>query len=414
MTEKKESVQILANYVKTSGVMVFLEEPEKGEYSLPADLKILKIIKDGDKIKPGQEYTWLIVEDAKGQRSILNAKPADQEEGFKPASQIPRESSKDILQKNLDEKKKEIKKPTPVKAQSTAGVPDLPEECRTCVYVHDCEKLAPYEGKVGFMLSCKGEMEAAIHKAKDDAEGDARLKENAEYAKKLIDEVNAAKAKKEAAAERKATIQKPPVEAPAAVVTVHPVVQAEIVPQNAAVTVREASGTIAKHYTDEDLMLIRNIAAKNCTEPEFKLLMYMAKTYGLDPLLKEIWCVKRNENAPALIFAGRDGFLRIAHESGQFDGLQSGVVYEPKTVDAGKPTERQINVPVSAWCKVWRKDMSHEFISDVPFSEYNTGFSVWKTNPSAMILKVAEAVCLRKAFTIAGIYSPEEIDTEHR
>lgn len=117
-------------------------------------------------------------------------------------------------------------------------------------------------------------------------------------------------------------------------------------------------------YSEDEMMLLRNVIAKGCSEPEFKLLMYMANTYGLDPLLKQIWAVKRNENTPALIFAGRDGMLAIAHRSGQFDGMQSGVVYD---------NDRK---PISAWCEVWRKDMSHSFKTEVPFSEYNTGFSV--------------------------------------
>jgi len=159
----------------------------------------------------------------------------------------------------------------------------------------------------------------------------------------------------------------------------------------------------AQSWSNDELILIRNTIAKGCTEPEFKLLMYLARTYGLDPLAKQIWAVKRNDRDPALIFAGRDGLLAIAHRSGKFDGMQSGVDYE------GEGKDRK---PKSAWCEIWRKDMSHSFKAEVPFSEYNTGYSVWKSNPSAMIIKVAEAVCLRKAFVISGLYSPEEIDTE--
>jgi phage recombination protein Bet len=154
---------------------------------------------------------------------------------------------------------------------------------------------------------------------------------------------------------------------------------------------------------NEKIDLIKAKIAPDCTDTEFELLMYMANTYGLDPLLRQIWAVKRNANTPALIFAGRDGMLAIAHRSGHFDGMQSGVVYE----GTGKDKK-----PVSAWCEIWRNDMTHSFKTDVPFSEYNTGYSVWKTNPSAMILKVAEAVCLRKAFSVSGLYAPEEIDTE--
>jgi len=168
---------------------------------------------------------------------------------------------------------------------------------------------------------------------------------------------------------------------------------------------------VAKKYSEDEMLLLRNVIAKGCTEPEFKLLMYMANTYGLDPLLKQIWAVKRNDGSPALIFAGRDGMLAIAHRSGQFYGMNSGVIYEKKTIDSGKPTERTVDVPVTAWCEVWRKDMTHSFKTEVPFAEYNTGFSVWKSNPSAMILKVAESVCLRKAFSVSGLYCPEEINT---
>ena len=347
MTEKKEPVQIVAKFVKISGVMVFLEEPGKEEYALPADLKILKVIKDSDKIHPGDSYTWKIVEDAKGQRSILTAGPADQEEGFKPASQLPREDSKAILQKNLDAKKNESK-PAMAKTQAEINVEKEAEESRQ------------------------------------------RIAEHEAYLKQLAEEKTAKEAQKAIAAQKAS---------PAEVTVIEP----EVVKETVSLAVREVSGITPKTYTDDDLMLIRNIAAKNCTEPEFKLLMYMARTYGLDPLVKQIWAVKRQYDQPALIFAGRDGFLALAHRSGHFDGMQSGVNYEGEGKD---------KKPVSAWCEIWRNDMHHSFKSEVPFSEYNTGFSVWKTNPSAMILKVAEAVCLRKAFSIDGIYSPEEINTE--
>jgi phage recombination protein Bet len=171
-------------------------------------------------------------------------------------------------------------------------------------------------------------------------------------------------------------------------------------PKEAAPAIVQAVGKF-----NEKIELIKAKIAPDCTDSEFELLMYMANTYGLDPLLRQIWAVKRNANTPALIFAGRDGMLAIAHRSGHFDGMQSGVVY------SGEGKDRKI---VSAWCEIWRNDMTHSFKTDVPFSEYNTGYSVWKTNPSAMILKVAESVCLRKAFSVSGLYCPEEIDTGDR
>ena len=97
----------------------------------------------------------------------------------------------------------------------------------------------------------------------------------------------------------------------------------------------------APKYSEEELALLRNVIAKDCTDPEFRLMMYMAKTYGLDPLVKQIWAFKRRAQDPAVIMVGRDGMLAIAHRSGQFDGMNSGVNYE-KDKDGN-------DHPFSAW-----------------------------------------------------------------
>jgi hypothetical protein len=51
--------------------------------------------------------------------------------------------------------------------------------------------------------------------------------------------------------------------------------------------------------------------------------------------------------------------------------------------------------------EVWRKDMSHPFEVRVYASEYSTGKNLWKDKPRTMIQKVAEAQCLRRAFSIS-------------
>ena len=150
-----------------------------------------------------------------------------------------------------------------------------------------------------------------------------------------------------------------------------------------------------KEFSVNEIELIKNIAAPKCTDDEFKLLLYQAKTYNLDPLLKQIWAVKYDANRPASIFAGRDGFLAIAHRSGVFDGMESG--------------SRTENGNVIGWAKVYRKDMNHPFCVEVNMKEYNRNQGTWLTHATTMIIKVAEAQALRKAFQISGIYSPEEI-----
>lgn len=147
-------------------------------------------------------------------------------------------------------------------------------------------------------------------------------------------------------------------------------------------------------YNKEQMDMIKNMYAKNATDDELKLLMYMSRKYSLDILTREIWCVKF-AGQPAQIYAGRDGFLEVAHRSGKLDGMESGT--------------KNVGGELVGWCNVYRKDMSHPIAIEVPFEEYNTGMALWKTKPRTMIQKVAESQALRRAFRISGIYSPEEM-----
>ena len=159
------------------------------------------------------------------------------------------------------------------------------------------------------------------------------------------------------------------------------------------------AGIIPAQYNPQQVQLIRDMCAKDCTDNEFLLLMQLAKTYQLDPFAKQIWAVKYGNN-PAAIFCGRDGFLAIAHRSGKFDGMESGT--------------RKDEDDLVGWCRVYRKDMSRPFEVEVSLSEYSTGKNLWQTKPKTMIVKVAESHALRRAFGISGLYAPEEIDTGDR
>lgn len=170
----------------------------------------------------------------------------------------------------------------------------------------------------------------------------------------------------------------------------------ENVPVHKMVLVEQGKEFKELSWNEEQLLLLRATCAPNATDPEFKKLLYLSQVWQLDPMLREIWLVKFGQS-PAQIYAGRDGFLKIAHRSGHFDGMKTVVNYDEETH------------PVSATCTVWRNDMTHPFESNVLFAEYSTGQNLWKTKPSVMIGKVAESVALRKAFSVAGLYSPDEM-----
>lgn len=155
-----------------------------------------------------------------------------------------------------------------------------------------------------------------------------------------------------------------------------------------------------QRWTDEEKNLIHQSFAKGTTEAEFKLFLYTAAKYGLDPLVKEVWCVKYGNN-PASIFTGRDGFLAIAHRSGHFAGLESGT--------------RKEGSELVGWAKIYRSDWAVPFTVEVYESEYASANNpLWRSKKRTMLTKVAESQALRKAFDIHGIYLPEEVDPQQR
>lgn len=164
--------------------------------------------------------------------------------------------------------------------------------------------------------------------------------------------------------------------------------------------------------------LVKRMYAKDATDDEFKLMSHIAVKYELDPLVKQIWLVKYGTQ-PASIFTGRDGFLSIAHRTGKFAGMSTEVVKVDEKIEVVKSRknfkgEKITNVVKREWqykavCTVRRKDTPHPFIVEVYEEEYTTAENLWQTKPRTMLGKVAESQCLRKAFDIAGLYSPEEM-----
>jgi phage recombination protein Bet len=189
-------------------------------------------------------------------------------------------------------------------------------------------------------------------------------------------------------------------------------------------TVKKGKSELAEQisFTEEQMQLMKDTVAKGVSDNEFMLFMHLAKTYGLDPFAKEIWCIKyvpqgRNPlDFPATIFTSRDGYLKIASRDEQMDGIISDAVCAndllEKLLDGtvhhtyGNPRGEI----VGAYALVFRKDRSRPAYFYAPFKEYNsTKNPTWGKYPTAMIIKVAEAMALKRAFSISGLVTQEEI-----
>jgi phage recombination protein Bet len=169
-------------------------------------------------------------------------------------------------------------------------------------------------------------------------------------------------------------------------------------------------------FTDEEKEILRKTAAKKASDDEFKVFLHVAETYGLDPFNKELFFLKDNKDRKN-IFTSRDGYLSIANRNEAFDGLVSDVV---RKNDSFKRTTTGIEHKygsergsiLGAYCLIYRKDRKYPVYVFAPFEEYNGYNSVWNRYPSAMILKVAESMALKRAFSVSGLVSQEEMNIQ--
>jgi len=211
-----------------------------------------------------------------------------------------------------------------------------------------------------------------------------------------------------------------------------------VVRANNQIAAKDANVAPGLTYTREQIDLIKRTVAKGATDDELKMFIHLAKTYDLDPFLKEIWFIKRVKkvrdnkgnwdyprlpngeidysNAETVIMTSRDGYLKAAQREPDFLGLISFAVREGDIfeIDAEnyKVTHKfgaKRGAILGAWARCDRKGRMPS-ICYVDFKEYNTPNStVWKQYPSAMIQKVAEVFVLRRQFNINGLVAQEEM-----
>lgn len=151
---------------------------------------------------------------------------------------------------------------------------------------------------------------------------------------------------------------------------------------------------------------------------EVAMFMNLCKFSGLNPWLKEAYCIKYG-NEPATMVVGKEAFEKRAEENPAYDGDESGIVVidENGVISYRKGT---LKLPgeeiIGGYAEVWRTDRKHSTRIEVSFEEYagrkkdGTLNSQWAKKPATMIRKVALVQALREAFPTAfgGMYIAEE------
>lgn len=168
-------------------------------------------------------------------------------------------------------------------------------------------------------------------------------------------------------------------------------------------------------FTQKEVETIKRTVASDANNDELRMFLHIAKNYGLDPFNKEIffWKIKGKPT----IMTSRDGYLKIADRHEEYNGLVSDVVRKndkfkrkAQGIDHEYGTNR--GDIIGAYALVYRKDREYPIYVFSPFQEYFAGTRVWTQYPSAMILKVAESMALKRAFTVSGLVTAEEMDVQ--
>lgn len=158
----------------------------------------------------------------------------------------------------------------------------------------------------------------------------------------------------------------------------------------------------------------------NITDQECMMFLKMCQYQGLNPFLREAYCIKYGSQ-PASMVVGKDTFIKRARHRKDFDGFQAGVIIQRQN---GEIQEREGSfcAPgeqlIGGWAKVKIKGISVPYYTAVAWSEY-VGLKdgkpnrMWASKPTTMIRKVALSQALREAFPddMGGLYEPEEINT---
>ena len=149
---------------------------------------------------------------------------------------------------------------------------------------------------------------------------------------------------------------------------------------------------MTQEITVQQREILLNSICKGVSETDFLFMLELAKKYQLDPFARQIYATS------AGIIISRDGYLAIAHKSGNFDGMETVFTHD-----------KNGNI-ISSTTTVWRKDITRPFVETAYWSEYAKNTKVWQTYKHAMMQKCSERMALSKAYAITGLYAEEELE----
>ena len=183
--------------------------------------------------------------------------------------------------------------------------------------------------------------------------------------------------------------------------------------ENTAVAVKQVATPTTITFTPEQVDLIKRTVAEGATNDELALFMHQAKRTGLDPLARQIYCVKRQ--GKMTIQTSIDGFRVVAERTGVYAGQDAPIhAYGKNPKKVGEkfvPYKTQVNI------YKFNPKTGERYLAAVgeafwdEFKPQGGQDFMWKKMPHVMLAKCAEAQALRKAFPqdLSGLYTDDEM-----
>lgn len=172
--------------------------------------------------------------------------------------------------------------------------------------------------------------------------------------------------------------------------------------------------------TVRQFLAAKTKSGKTPTDEDIVKFMMLCQARQLNPWVGDAYLLGYDgRDGPEFsLITAKQALDKRAEINSDYNGIESGIIVEV----GGAPTQREGALYfgkeklIGAWAKAYRKNRDKPFYHDVKFDVYDTGRSRWKKDPGGMIVKVAEAGALRKAFPtqIGGLYLAEEHDSRER